>query len=733
MEWERLEIPLGLGLADALPQDSQGPHPSRLEGLLPGPGRLYSFQEARRVPHQLVEELLSVDRATVAFDHLGMRYRQKRTATQTLFYLEDERDGKQEKTGLANDEEYPSMAFFEQAGMTGLKASGATDLYHILQGDTADSTSSHTPGGTVLNWSMAVAGQASGELDDYNGGVFTDARVQVVAVRCVKTEAGLMGVSTSLQTDVLDLSTEGGALVTVTQTDSVDSYYVLYGQFTFSDDAATADSIATDWLLLGTLNTLTDSTPEFVISTVPIGETLPGGTGGYLLQPYAGSMAVRHHGRFFAVSGTITASGTTGIPDLVAAPSSYVRSLGGIAALPAGRSVVYSAGLAIANMGTHATYFTPQLSASERITALVSSPAGLLIFGDNEVLIARGNPDSTDFRVEPISAVIGCDPGVIPARLGGVVFTVHRGRVWAVNLGSGQEGLTDVLSDISAAMRVPDVVSVVDDTGALELTEGGFVDVRADSRHSQVVALRRFNRSKDGAELMTSQVYRYDLRSGQWFDDPIALNGGWALSGEAGSEGEWAVYPCADEYGLRYYPLFDLPLNENIPAADWTYRYSPRYFVGRQGGSFVLEFRDLDCGLPREEKQFRRVHLFAHGLWSFPDSLVPADAIPFLGELRTFKMFYRIDERVRGPDSNWIEVESQPHVLSQTHAMFEFADNVLAESISVRIEGRLFRYAADYPGVIARSEDRLLSTPYLHLDSPLVIDYRPRRSKNKGI
>lgn len=731
-EWEQYAIPLGRGLADALPQNPEEVHPARLEGLQPGGRRLYSFQEARRVPHESLEALIGTSRRLVTFDHLGMRYEEFRTGGQTVFYLQDARAGKQNKFtfGLASSGSYPSMALFEQAGLTGssaLEAGGTRrSLYHVLQGESLESNSSHTSGLSGLNWSMAVAAQASGDLDAHNDGVYTSARVTVTAVRCVKTEAGLMGVSVMLGTDSLDLSTEGGAKVTITQVDSVESYYVLYAQFMFSDSSKAVPNFASDWLLMGTVDTLNGLTPEFMITAVPIGETLPGGQGGYLLQPLAGSLAVRHQGRYFAVSGEVGQEAANWMTALVTAPPTYVRSLGGIEALPAGRSVVYSAGLAIQNMGTHTTYFTPQLSASERITALVSSPAGLLIFGENEVLVARGNPDSTDFRVEPLSAVIGCDPGVVPARLGGVVFTVHRGRLWAVNLGSGQEGLTDVLTDLSASMRVPDVVSVVDNNGVLELAEGGFVDVRADSRHSQILALRGYNRSRDDAESVTSQVYRYDLRSGQWFDDPVATNGGWALNGSPGNDGLWRVVPCSDEYGVRYYPLFDMPLDLTIPADDWSYRHSPRYFVGRQGGSFVLEFTGVDCGMPGVEKQFRRVHVYAEGLGGTPDTLRAPDAIPHLNVSTPVVLYYRSEQVKRdgfGPDPGqpWVDSRSVGREVRPGHYVFEFRSDVIAESLMLRLEGTLFR--GEYPSLT----DRWLSTPYVYLESPLVVDYQVRR------
>src|SRR5690606_5449633 len=173
---------------------------------------------------------------------------------------------------------------------------------------------------------------------------------------------------------------------------------------------------------------------------------------------------VPHRGRLYGVSpgryGVLpgeSASGA-GVKGLVIAPNEEVgkESQASIRNLPGGRAVVYTAGLSIVNLCGDTGFFQPQLTNSSRITALASSPAGLLIFGENETLIARGDPDSPDFSVATLSGSVGCDEDCKPAIYGGVVFVIHRGRLWGINLGPGTEGITNLITDLSGEMVQPD-------------------------------------------------------------------------------------------------------------------------------------------------------------------------------------------------------------------------------------------------------------------------------------
>ena len=75
---------------------------------------------------------------------------------------------------------------------------------------------------------------------------------------------------------------------------------------------------------------------------------------------------------------------------------------------------------------------------SKKITGLASSPAGLLIFGDNETLLLSGDPDANDVRIQRVSGEVGFDDmGQRPVSLGGTVFSIYKGEVWSLTLGMG--------------------------------------------------------------------------------------------------------------------------------------------------------------------------------------------------------------------------------------------------------------------------------------------------------
>jgi len=154
-----------------------------------------------------------------------------------------------------------------------------------------------------------------------------------------------------------------------------------------------------------------------------------------------------------------------------------------------------------ANRGTNLNYFVLNASNSSRITALASTPAGLLIFMDNETWLLSGNVDpyftalagQPQARIQRLSGTIGCDNGVIPGRLGGVVFAIYKGELYAITLGMGDVDFGSGIEMIGLPVH---------------LKGDPIVQVVGEPQTNHVVIRTRSN-----------SVYRYDTRVKQWSDD----------------------------------------------------------------------------------------------------------------------------------------------------------------------------------------------------------------------
>lgn len=142
---------------------------------------------------------------------------------------------------------------------------------------------------------------------------------------------------------------------------------------------------------------------------------------------------------------------------------------------------------------------------SDRITALVSGPEQrLYVFLENEIFVVYGDPDLDagarieNFGVQRMHDIVGHDVADPPARVGGQLYCVHRGRVYAVTA----EGVSN--QPISAP---------------IDLRSDPIVQVVGDAVHHHVVA-----RASSG------RIYRFDVERGEWFEDPFS-------SGAQGEEG----------------------------------------------------------------------------------------------------------------------------------------------------------------------------------------------------
>lgn len=135
--------------------------------------------------------------------------------------------------------------------------------------------------------------------------------------------------------------------------------------------------------------------------------------------------------------------------------------------------------------------FTPLVST--KITALASTPAGLLVFMENETFLVRGDPSiQGSLSVQRLTATLGCDPGVIPARVGSVVMPIYKGEVYAINLGGGDVDFGGSVTNISRPVWLP---------------EDPFVQAVYETKRKHLVAMTSSGR-----------VYRLDVDHQKWLN-----------------------------------------------------------------------------------------------------------------------------------------------------------------------------------------------------------------------
>lgn len=257
-----------------------------------------------------------------------------------------------------------------------------------------------------------------------------------------------------------------------------------------------------------------------------------------------------------------------------------------------------------ANRGRQANSITFTPTASSRITALASTPAGLLVFMQNETWLVSGNPDpiSGDVRVQRFSGTMGCDVGVIPARLGSVVFPIYRGEVYAINLGMGDVDFGSGIENVSRQVWRRD---------------DPFVQVVGENQRNHLVARTAADR-----------IYRYDAEVKQWVNDTfdgaaggtgnasLLLEDGDRLLLEDGSalqledalvENRIVLLPAClcPTYGTRYL------VNNSFQVVD---------FAAEPDQVFV-EWRDLDVGDKQQAKLWRRVEVATDDAYVGPPTM----------------------------------------------------------------------------------------------------------------
>jgi hypothetical protein len=270
---------------------------------------------------------------------------------------------------------------------------------------------------------------------------------------------------------------------------------------------------------------------------------------------------------------------------------------------------------------TRATnFFVVSPEAGAGINALMSSPAGLMVFCENEIFLFRGDPVASSSLVR-YSGTIGNTPGSHPVSLAGVVFNVWGGHVYMHSLGMGDVDFGQGIS------RISDAVYLLDDP---------FINLYADQENNQIIA-----------ETEAGLLYVYDAQSQSWFEHqysggtytPLNYGGGPLVDGNLFYEATGAISFIS---------------NEGAAPADL-------------GPSF--KFSHLDFGDKRAHKLFRSVEVFTNPDWS-------STASP--------TMTYQVGEMSSGTTVNGVDLGSGRWVFrlepgaSGARGSFEFSFPLMA-------------------------------------------------------
>lgn len=290
--------------------------------------------------------------------------------------------------------------------------------------------------------------------------------------------------------------------------------------------------------------------------------------------------------------------------------------------------------------GVYSYVNLPQ-GASTQITGLAETSGGLMVFGENDAYLLSGDPATGDLRVEPFPSSVGCDDGFQPATLGGLVFTIWRGRLYLL------DGAT--VTDLSQG--------VLDGrTG-----DGAAIDMVADPMTNTVAVL-----TVDG-------LLRFDIERGEWYSHT-------PYRGSDGTDGEWPsdARLAPSPTGLRFFTL------------SGTSRYVVSYAteaIGSRQRTGTIEWRGIDGGDPLRRDYWRSLRV--------PLDLREGEGVdlsvgPYL--------YYAADENdpeVSDEDEDYRLDGS----LTDGELVFRLPWGVVSRRIDLRLVVRLEQGAAIQPGI----------------------------------
>lgn len=242
-----------------------------------------------------------------------------------------------------------------------------------------------------------------------------------------------------------------------------------------------------------------------------------------------------------------------------------------VAHLKPENTVIYSDFGFVNFASSYEQYVQVPLTNSERITGLASTPAGLLALGNNEAFLVRSDPALQDFSVQRFMGTIGCDEGTRPAKLGGHVAVIWKGRLFGISLGMGDVDFGSGLTDLGKPVFDP---------------EDPFVQVVGEPRSRQFVV-----------RTVGGRVLRLNLDEQKWTTDPY--DGAVYSGGDSDLVGlpVRLLLPTAGEEGSYYL------LGDELRMVEYANLVDP--------GSPELVWEHLDVPEDRHAKKlWRRVRVY---------------------------------------------------------------------------------------------------------------------------
>lgn len=207
--------------------------------------------------------------------------------------------------------------------------------------------------------------------------------------------------------------------------------------------------------------------------------------------------------------------------------------------------------LGYVNLGGVTNYLFLPPGTSTEITGMVSTPSGLMVFGENDAWIISGDPALGNLQVESFPAAVGCDAGQSPIVAGGRVFTIWNNKLYALEGANAVDASRGILVDTSSPL-----------------------DVASDPTRNSI------------AVLTSKGILRFDLASQEWYRDTPSPGVSWSTSAR--------LLPAAD--GLRIF----------YPATDSILEYQSGLL---SAVSVTLEWLGLDAGDPFRRDLWRYVRI----------------------------------------------------------------------------------------------------------------------------
>lgn len=92
-----------------------------------------------------------------------------------------------------------------------------------------------------------------------------------------------------------------------------------------------------------------------------------------------------------------------------------------------------------ANLISDQSFIPIQPTQSQHFTGLLGTPSGLMVMFDNEIFLVTGDAAFGNLAVDLYLDMVGCDLYSTPAMIGGLVFVVWEGKIWALQAGQASE------------------------------------------------------------------------------------------------------------------------------------------------------------------------------------------------------------------------------------------------------------------------------------------------------